>query len=109
MKQMNADEGKEGQMNGEARNGETKRLRFVPEITLGNILQLLSIGAAVVGMWVNIDKRISAIELREGYAAEERRDLKKSMATLVENQAVLARTVDRISILFEQRGKGETK
>ena len=48
-----------------------KRIRFTPEITLGNILQLLSIAAAVVGLWVNMDKRISAMEVRENYAIEE--------------------------------------
>ena len=86
-----------------------KRIRFTPEITLGNLLQLLSIAAAVVGLWINMDKRISAMEVRENYAIEERHDLKKSLATLAENQAVLARTVDRISILFEQHTKGESK
>ena len=86
-----------------------RRFRFIPEITLGNILQLLSFAAAVVGLWVSLDKRISAVEVREGYACEERRDLKRSLATLAENQAVLARTVDRISILFEQHNKGATK
>ena len=85
-----------------------KRFRFIPEVTLGNLLQLLSIGAAVSGLWLNMDKRISAVELRESYAAEERRDLKKSLVTLAENQTLLARTVDRISILLE-RQKGETK
>jgi hypothetical protein len=84
-----------------------KRIRFTPEITLGNILQLLSIAAAVVGLWVNMDKRISAMEVRENYAAEERHDLKASIATLSENQAVMARTVDRISILLDQHMKGE--
>ena len=86
-----------------------KKFRFVPEVTLGNVLQLVTIGAAVVGMWVNMDKRISAVELRESFAIEERRDLKKSLATLADNQAVMARTVDRISILFEQHTKGDTK
>ena len=86
-----------------------RRFRFVPEITLGNVLQLLSFAAAVVGLWVSLDKRISAVEVRESYSVEERRDLKKSLATLAENQAVLARTVDRISILFEQHNKGATK
>ena len=86
-----------------------RHFRFIPEITLGNILQLLSFAAAVVGLWVSLDKRISAVEVRESYAVEERRDLKKSLATLAENQAVLARTVDRISILFEQHNKGATK
>lgn len=86
-----------------------KKFRFIPEITLGNVLQLLSIAAAVIGLWVNMDKRISAVEMRESYAVEERRDLKKSLATLAENQAVLARTVDRISILFEQHAKEELK
>ena len=86
-----------------------KKFRFIPEITLGNVLQLLSFAAAVVGLWVSLDKRISAVEVRESYSVEERRDLKKSLATLVENQAVLARTVDRISILFEQHNKGATK
>ena len=69
----------------------------------------MSLAAAVVGLWVSLDKRISAVELRESYAVEERRDLKKSLATLAENQAVLVRTVDRISILFEQHDKGEKK
>ena len=82
-----------------------KRIRFIPEITLGNVLQLLTIAAAVVGLWVSLDKRLAAVEMQENYAIEERHDLKKSLATLAENQAVLARTVDRISILFEQHTK----
>ena len=82
-----------------------KQSRFVPEVTLGNVLQLLSIGGAVIGLWINMDKRISAVEMRESYAIEERRDMKKSLATLAENQAMMARTVDRISILFEQHSK----
>ena len=86
----------------EQANKEPKRFRFVPEATLGNVLQLVSIGAAVVGLWVNMDKRISAVELREGFAMEDRRDMKRSLQTLTETQATLARTVDRMSILFEQ-------
>jgi len=86
-----------------------KRFRFSPEVTLGNVLQLLSLAAAVVGLWVSLDKRISAVELREGFAVEERRDLKKNLATLTETQVVLARTVDRLSILVEQHTKGELR
>lgn len=89
----------------EQTNTNPKRFRFVPEITLGNVLQLVSIGAAVVGMWVNMDKRITAVELRESYSVEERRDMKKRIATLAETQATLVRTVDRMSILFEQKNK----
>ena len=85
-----------------------KRIRFTPEITLGNLLQLLSIAAAVVGLWVNMDKRISAMEVRENYAMEERHDLKTSIAAMTENQTVMARTVDRISILLDQHMKGES-
>ena len=88
---------------------QIRRFRFTPEVTLGNVLQLLSLAAAVVGLWLNLDKRVSALEVRESYATEERRDLKKSLGTLAENQAVLARTVDRLSILMEQRDKGGTK
>ena len=83
-----------------------KKFRFVPEVTLGNVLQLLTIAAAVVGLWVSLDKRLAAVEMQESYAIEERHDLKKSLATLAENQALLARTVDRISILFDQHAKG---
>ena len=86
-----------------------KKIRFTPEITLGNILQLLSIAAAVVGLWINMDKRISSMEVRENYAVEERHDLKTSINTLTENQAVMARTLDRISILFEQHTKEPPK
>ena len=86
-----------------------KKIRFTPEITLGNVLQLLSIAAAGIGMWINMDKRISAMEVRESYAMEERHDLKTSINTLTENQAVLTRTVDRVSILFEQRAKESQK
>ena len=87
----------------------SRKVRFIPEITLGNVLQLLSLAAAVVALWLSLDKRISAVEVRESYAVEERRELKKSLATLAENQAVLARTVDRLSILFEQHNRKETK
>ena len=92
----------------EPSNKEQKRFRFVPEVTLGNVLQLVSIGAAVVGLWVNMDKRISAVELREGFAMEDRRDMKRSLQTLTETQATLARTVDRMSILFEQHTTKES-
>ena len=86
-----------------------KRFRFVPEITLGNVLQLLTLAAAVIGLWMNMDRRISAVELRESFAVEERRDLKKSLATLAENQALLTRTVDRVSIMFETHTKSDSK
>ncbi len=92
----------------EQNNNQQKRIRFTPEITLGNLLQLLSIAAAVVGLWINMDKRISTMEVRESYAMEERHDLKVSINSLTENQAVMARTLERISILFEQNRK-ETK
>jgi len=85
-----------------------RQWRFNPEITLGNLLQLISMGAALIAVWTSMDKRLTAVELRESYAIEERRDLKKSIATMAESQAVLARTVDRITILMEQR-KGEAK
>src|SRR5258706_13429470 len=85
------------------------RFRFIPEITLGNVLQLVSLAAAVVGLWINMDKRISGVELRESYSVREQHDMKKSLATVAENQAMLARTVDRISILFEQHTKTEAK
>jgi hypothetical protein len=98
-------------MSEQATNNGTngKRFRFVPEITLGNVLQLVSIGAAVVGMWVNMDKRITAVELREGYALEERRELKRSIATLADTQATLARTVDRMSLLLELQSREGVK
>jgi hypothetical protein len=86
-----------------------KRFRFVPEVTLGNVLQLVTLGAAVVGLWMNMDRRISAVELRETYAIEERRDMKRSLQTLTETQAVMARTVDRLSILFEQHTKDASR
>ena len=90
------------------KNNGARQLRFNPEITLGNILQLVSMAAALVTLWTSMDKRITAVELRESYAVEERRDLKRSMATMAESQALLTRTVDRISILMEQQ-KGEMK
>ena len=93
----------------EQNNNQQKRIRFTPEVTLGNVLQLLSIAAAVVGLWINMDKRISAMEVRENYAIEERHDLKVSINSLTENQAVMARTLDRISILFEQHTKEPQK
>jgi hypothetical protein len=90
-------------------NGTKGRVRFSPEVTLGNVLQLLTLAAAVIGLWVNLDRRISAVELRETFAVEQRRDLKQSLATLADTQAVMARTVDRLSIVFEQHTKTEGK
>jgi uncharacterized coiled-coil protein SlyX len=86
-------------------NGNGRLFRFNREITLGNLLQLGSFVVALVAMWTSMDKRLTAVELRESFAVEERRDLKKSLATLVENQAVLARTVDRMSIVLDERIK----
>lgn len=88
---------------------QNKRIRFVPEITLGNMLQLLSIASAVVALWVSLDKRLSAVELQETYSLNERIDMKKNLQALTDNQAVMSRTVDRISILFEQHAKQDWK
>ncbi len=96
----------EPKMKEETENGGGGRLfRFNREITLGNLLQLASFVIALVAMWTSMDKRLTAVELRETFAAEERRDVKKSLSTLVENEAVLARTVDRISIVLDEHTK----
>lgn len=91
------------------KNNGARQIRFNPEITLGNVLQLVSMAGALIALWTSLDKRLAAVELRQNFSVEERRDLKKSMETLTENQALLARTVDRISIVLEQRTKGDTK
>src|SRR5271165_6895906 len=92
-------------MKEETENNNGRLFRFNREITLGNLLQLASFVVALVAMWTSMDKRLTAVELRETFADEERRDLKRSLATLVENQAVLARTVDRMSIMLDERGR----
>lgn len=74
--------------NGRFENGNGRLFRFNREITLGNLLQLGSFVVALVAMWTSVDKRLTVVELRESFAVEERRDLKKSMATLADNQAV---------------------
>ncbi len=91
------------------KNNGTRQLKFNPEITLGNVLQLVSMAGALIALWTNMDKRLTAVELRQSYTIEERRDLKRSMDTLSENQALLARTVDRITILMEQQQKKDSK
>lgn len=91
------------------KNNGTRPLKFNPEITLGNILQLVSMAGALIALWTNMDKRLTAVELRQTYATEERRDVKKSLEALTENQALLARTVDRLSIVLEQQNKGPSK
>ena len=96
-------------METETEDLKKERIRFIPEVTLGHVLQLLTVAAPVVGLWMSLDKRLAAVEMQESYAIEERRDLKKSLATLADNQAVLTRTVDRISIMFETKTKGEAK
>ena len=90
------------------KNG-TRQLKFNPEITLGNILQLVSMAGALIALWTSMDKRLTSMELHQSYSTEERRDMKKSLEGLAENQALLARTVDRISILLDQRTKGDLK
>ena len=92
-------------MKEETENNGSRLFRFNREITLGNLLQLGSFVVALVAMWTSMDKRLTSVELRESFAAEERRDLKKSLATLVDNQAVLARTVDRMSVVLDEHNK----
>ena len=86
-------------------NGNGRLFRFNREITLGNLLQLASFVVALAAMWTSMDRRLTAVELREGFAAVERSDLKRSLATLVENQAVLARMVDRMGVVFDERSR----
>ncbi len=91
-------------------NGETPppaphphRIRFNPEVTLGHILQLASLGAVLTTMWFSLDKRVANVELRQDLAGEERREMKRTLSALAENQVLLTRTVDRVSILIEER------
>ena len=95
-------------METETEDLKKERIRFIPEVTLGHVLQLLTVAAAVVGLWMSLDKRLAAVEMQESYALEERRELKKSLTAVIETQAVMARTVDRISIMFDQHTKTET-
>ena len=86
-------------------NGHRPRIRFNPEVTLGHVLQLASFFAVVTAMWFNMDKRIASIELRQDFATEERREMKRVLNALSESQVLLTRTVDRVTILFEERNK----
>ncbi len=81
------------------------KFKFNPEVTLGHVLQLGSFCIVLGTMWVNMDKRITSAEMREDFAAEERREFKRSVSTLAENQTLLIRAVDRITILFDERNK----
>jgi hypothetical protein len=69
------------------------------------VLQLASFFAVVTAMWFNMDKRIASIELRQDFATEERREMKRVLNALSESQVLLTRTVDRVTILFEERNK----
>jgi len=92
-------------MKEETESNGGRLFRYNREITLGNLLQLASFVAALVAMWTSMDKRLTSVELRETFAAEERRDLKRSLSTLVDNQAMLARAVDRTSIVLDDHTK----
>lgn len=79
--------------------------RWNPEITLGHLLQIASFAAVLAAMWFNMDKRLTSVEMRQDYTKEERQEIKQTLKSLSENQALLARTVDRLSILFEEKRK----
>ena len=78
-------------------------VRFVPEVTLGHVLQVLSVAAAVVGLWVNLDKRLTALELHRSFAMDEQKELKRTLTALGETQATLARSVDRLTGMMDER------
>src|ERR1041384_5013092 len=67
-------------------NGRRPRIRFNPEVTLGHVLQLASFFAVVTAMWFNMDKRIASIELRQDFATEERREMKRVLNALSETR-----------------------
>ena len=78
-------------------------VRFVPEVTLGHVLQVLAVAAAVVGLWVNLDKRLTALELHRSFAMDEQKELKRTLTALGETQATLARSVDRLTGMMDER------
>lgn len=83
-----------------------KGVRFVPEVTLGHLLQVLSVAGAVVGLWVGLDKRLTALELHRSFAMDEQRELKRTLTGLAETQAALARSVDRLTGTMDERARG---
>ena len=78
-------------------------VRFVPEVTLGHVLHVLSVAAGVVGLWVGLDKRLTALELHSTFAVDEQKELKRTLTALGETQATLARSVDRLTGMMDER------
>jgi hypothetical protein len=87
------------------RCGARSFFEFRREVTLGNVLQLIGFFAGLVGVWATMDRRLTLVELRGTFAADEAREVRRSLSSLVENQAVLTRAVDRMAIVLDEHTK----
>jgi len=56
-------------------------------------------------VWATMDRRLTLVELRGTFAAEEAREVRRSLVSLVENQAVLTRAVDRMAVVLDEHTK----
>lgn len=68
---------------------------FSNEITLGNILTIISFIFIVITGWFNTDKRLTLLE-------RATQDNSLMIHTLVENQAISTRTYDRVSFIVDE-------
>lgn len=71
------------------------RFKFIPEITLGHIIQLVLVGIPAVAFWVKLESRVSAMESSQQELKSVIREFNVSMTTVSQNQAVISALFDR--------------
>ena len=62
------------------------KIRFNPEITLGHIIHGLTMLGALVALWLNLNNRVTVVEVKQAYEEQKQQDLARSFEMAVENQ-----------------------
>lgn len=83
-------------------NMPRKRFQFVPEINLGHMITGGIYLITLVAFLVRIDSRLATVE-----ASNARQDA--TLEKVTDAQLSISRTVDRLTVLEEQRSKQRTE
>ena len=80
-----------------------EKFQFQNTVTLGNIISTAAIVASLIGCILHFDSRMVVLETRLPYLERGLLDNAAATKNLSEAQASLARAMERVTVLLEER------
>lgn len=71
------------------------KLKYIPEISLGHIIQIVLVAIPAIAFWIRLEARVSLLENQGIEFKEVVKDFSKTMILSSQNQAILSALFDR--------------